>query len=611
MGQRYSQYEINQVIDSLNLVDYLVSEGIDVKRSGATYAAVCPFHDEKKPSLRIWPEGDKQHWHCFGCGDGGTAIDFYMKYHQAGFRETIEALAEKAGITLESQNSEEWKARQENIAFLNWAQNYFHQRVREDKPAEYLRQRGVSEQIQREWNLGYAGPGWRDLLHRLSQSGINAKEAEQNLVRAGLAKPGRDGSVYDIFRDRIMFPILDETGKTVGFIGRDLSGDDEAPKYLNSPSKTDYGPTLFKKDQVMYGLYQSLTTIKEAQFVYITEGNFDVITAHSYGLTNFVAPQGTAFTPLHAKLLAKYCSKVVFVFDHDPGGITSSLRSAKIAYAAGLDPEFVLLPKPAEVRKVDLDEYLRSCASPREEFQHLPRLDIIGYFLKARSDQLDLTSPSGKIKALDELVGYFKGEPDMSRKLVWVPYAAERLGVDPRAVEQRYFEKLDRKQLRSQVIPIPNNLNEICWTYLANLLIIDPHEVQVWASDVPVDNEVFSPEQQELYQVILSRKVKGDQGRLPLVSKVQSPLFGSGEERTVMNFLCEHYSDLKHIPPPLVRLVSSHRLPNDLTACKGIIHSFMRVKERYELMGELEIAEAQGDETLLSTLAARLDAITT
>jgi len=601
MPNRYSREEIARVIDANSLEDYLVETGVELKRSGAGFITKCPFHDEKDPSLYVHPQ--KQFWHCYGCHKGGNVLDFHMEYNGTGFLESLEYLAQRGGITLLRHDSPEWKEHKRKEDLLTAAEYYFRTKIRESVPSSYLAKRGVSSEVQDAWMLGYAGAWGSSLFDFLRGQGYNEREIEGQ----GLAKMGRDRNYYDIFCDRLMIPITDHTGKMVGFIGRDLSGREDVPKYKNSSGEVNGRKTLFQKDHLLFGLSQAARAIKEARFVYVTEGNFDVITAHTSGFKNFVAPQGTAFTSYHAELLAKYCDSIIFVFDNDKAGVDSALRSAKVAYAVGLDPEFILLPKPAGTKKVDLDEYLRRSSSAPQEFSQLPRLDIVKYFLQAKSDQLDLTTPRGKGRALEEIIDCFKGESNYSRKIIWVQYAAEQLGIDPRAVEERYFEKLDDHRLDHVSIVIPPTITEAAWCYLANLMLLPPSEAKIAANGISPESSIFEQEQRRLYDIILKRSDDRESEQLVLRPVVpESSTSSVAAAKTVFSFLSElhHSGRIPHIPYTLVRLAKSKFLPSGISHCKNVLLSYIRVEEQDKILRDMVTTK---DETRLGELSVRLD----
>lgn len=303
-----------------NKIDILdvVQKYLKLKRVGKYFVALCPFHKETKPSFYVSPE--KQIFKCFGCGEGGDAIKFLMKIENLSFSQALEKLKEDYGLeikTSKTKNEDEKELLEINYASLK----FFRQKLRENEEAlEYLKSRGLKEEIIEKFELGFS-PGntlLRDYLYALGYS-------LEKIKRAGLL----DEKDFDRFQSRIIFPLREENGKLVGFMGR-LFGKEFGPKYLNSPETL-----LFKKSQFLYGLFYSKEYILQTKKVILVEGTFDFILAWQNNLRNIVAISGSALTEDHLRKLKKYTQQIVFAFDNDEAGFSASLRANLLAKKLG------------------------------------------------------------------------------------------------------------------------------------------------------------------------------------------------------------------------------------------------------------------------------------
>ncbi len=317
---------IEQLLAQTDIVQ-VISQRVPLKKAGRNYVARCPFHDEKTPSFNVSPQ--KQFYHCFGCGASGDAIRFLQDYDGLSFVDAVEQLAQQAGLKVPyrqlSPQEQARRQQQENLydLLLRAARFYRHQ-LRDHPQAErakaYLRQRGLTPEIAKQYYLGYAPPGWDSLSAEFTP----LEQYEQKLLEAGLRirREGHQGS-YDRFRDRIIFPIRDLRGRVLGFGGRVLG--DEKPKYLNSPETP-----VFHKSQVLYGFYELMQRREKADFLIVTEGYMDVIALAQHGVGNAVATLGTAVTEQHLQLLYRHVNRVVFSFDGDAAGRKAAWKAVEL-----------------------------------------------------------------------------------------------------------------------------------------------------------------------------------------------------------------------------------------------------------------------------------------
>jgi len=340
-----TQNSIEQLLNVVNIED-VVGDFVSLKRSGPRYKGCCPFHDEKTPSFVVSPSIGI--YKCFGCQKGGNAIQFMMDIENLNFVEAAKSLAKRFGVELEETHVENKDAHQEAQrqresiqAAVDFAQGFFVTQLFDGDEGKsiglpYFKERGFTVETIKKWGLGYSPESWEALAGHSKVKGFNAEV----MVLAGLLKLRDNGTHYDLFRHRVMFSIYSVTGKVIAFAGRKMSSTDPSPKYVNSP-ETD----LYKKSDVLFGLFQAKNSIKKADKVYMTEGYTDVITLSQAGIENVVASSGTALTPGQIKLLKRFTDNVTVVYDGDAAGIKASLRGIDLLLQDGLNVRVVSLPE--------------------------------------------------------------------------------------------------------------------------------------------------------------------------------------------------------------------------------------------------------------------------
>jgi len=379
---------IQELLGRVDVVD-VVERCVPLKKRGANYVACCPFHTEKTPSFTVSPS--KQFYHCFGCGAHGTAIGFLMAYQSLGFVEAVHELARGAGITVPEEAKDSGAPTQEHrgalSAALQRADHYYRRQLKQSPTAiEYLKRRGVTGEIAARFGIGYA-PGQRrnlaDVFDDYDASGI--------LPLAGLVVESDGGARYDRFRDRVLFPILNQQGQVVGFGGRVLGAGE--PKYLNSPETP-----LFEKGRELYGLFQGQRAIRHANRVLVVEGYLDVIALAQHGVEYAVATLGTATTPIHVKKLLRLTDTVVFCFDGDAAGRKAAWRALENSLelvADGKHLMFMFLPQGE-----DPDTYVRTAG--KERLEHLiAQAEPLSHFLvRELTHRIDLGSEEGRAHLL-------------------------------------------------------------------------------------------------------------------------------------------------------------------------------------------------------------------
>ena len=354
----YPQEVVEQVIAANDIVD-VIGSYVQLKRAGSSYKGLCPFHSEKTPSFSVSPS--RQTFHCFGCGEGGSVITFVMKYENDSFQEALKVLADRAGIALPeadySERAREKSAQRERLLAVNReAATYYYRMLRSKKGRaglEYLLSRGLSAQTMKAFGLGYADGSSSDLIAYLKEKGCS----EEDLLAAGVAVFDEKRGLRDKFWNRVMFPIMDASGRVIGFGGRVMG--DGTPKYLNSPETP-----VFDKSRNLYGLNIAKRS-RTGSFI-LCEGYMDVIAMHQAGFTQAVASLGTSFTEGQAMVLRRYTKEVLLAYDSDSAGVNAAIRNIGILNAAGMTGRVVNL-EPYK----DPDEFVRGLGA--EELQK--RLD--------------------------------------------------------------------------------------------------------------------------------------------------------------------------------------------------------------------------------------------
>ncbi len=385
---------IQDLLHRVDIVD-VIDRHVKLKKAGTNFSACCPFHSEKSPSFTVSPT--KQFYHCFGCGAHGTAISFLMEYSGLGFVEAVKDLAQNLGLTVPEERGDQpgnYRSRThseegEDLNAIMLTAAHFYRAALKDAPQAiaYLKKRGLSGDIAKKFGVGYAPEGWQNLERAYPnyQSGA--------LTTVGLVKQNDEGRRYDIFRDRIMFPIVDVKGNVIGFGGRVLETGE--PKYLNSPETP-----LFEKGRELYGLYQARRAIRDAGRAIVVEGYMDVVALAQHGIEYAVATLGTATTPMHVQKLLRQTDEIVYCFDGDNAGRRAAWRALENSLgqlADGKQVRFLFLPQGE-----DPDSYVRQHG--RENFEAL--LDsaktLSQFLLDELSSRVDRSTSEGRARLLQE-----------------------------------------------------------------------------------------------------------------------------------------------------------------------------------------------------------------
>ena len=423
---------IQDLVDRSDIVDVVSGYVRLSKRSGANLFGLCPFHSEKTPSFSVSP--DKQIYHCFGCGKGGGVIGFIMEIENLSYPEAVAFLARRAGMPMpEETDSAEGRRRARMLSLNKEAARWFYAQL--SRPAgaaaaAYIRQRGISPAMAKNFGLGAAPDSWDGLRDAMREKGYS----EEELFSAGLVKRGRQGGFYDAFRNRLMFPVIDVRGNVIGFSGRIL-GDGE-PKYLNSPETL-----TFNKSRNLFAL--NLAKKSKSGYIILSEGNIDVVSLHQAGFDSAVASLGTSLTPEQARLLSRYTNEVIIAYDNDGAGLKASQRA--IGILEKLDIKVRVLRMSGAK---DPDEFIR--ARGPEAFRKLLEgsENQMDYRLRAIREKYDLTVTEQKSDYLKEAVALLAKLPDEVRRQVYAMDLARELGL-PSDVVVGDVERLRRRVVNS------------------------------------------------------------------------------------------------------------------------------------------------------------------
>ena len=422
---------IEQIAAANDIVE-VIGSYFPLKRAGANFKALCPFHQEKTPSFMVSPS--RQTFHCFGCGAGGSAFRFVMEYEHVDFPAAVHKLAARAGITIVEERgaadeNRQYETRRKLLKLHAEAAGWFHENLIKKEIGEparkYLKQRGITAEIAKRWQLGYAPDEWDAFGGWARGQGYDSRD----LLASGLIKAKDENQTsnlkpqtsYDRFRGRIMFPICNDIGEVIAFSGRLLKEEEGAAKYLNSPETP-----LFRKGNVLFGLHKSKRPLIEANCAIVCEGQLDLISLFEAGITNVVAPQGTAFTENQARILKRFADEVVLCFDSDAAGAKAAERSLDALLENDFIVRVVELP-PGE----DPDSLVRRDGKEQFDERVANARDFFDYWIDREIASVDLTSMGAKIQAARNLAATVSRVHDAVLRGEIVNKASARLGVAP------------------------------------------------------------------------------------------------------------------------------------------------------------------------------------
>ncbi|MEX1062146.1 MAG: DNA primase [Balneolaceae bacterium] len=441
-----SEDKKEEIREAADLVE-VVGDYVRLKRSGSGFVGLCPFHDEKTPSFNVTPRLGI--YKCFGCGVSGDLFSFVMEMEGTGFNEAMRTLAERYGVPLPRESSpadDEWQKEKEGIYHaLKFAALFFYRRLRESEEAgkamSYLEKRGYDGAVIKTFGLGYAPAEGNALLKAAKREGID----EELLLKADLVKPSRrNDGFYDTFRDRLIFPIFNPSGKVIAFAGRVLGGGRTGGKYINSAQTP-----VYNKSEVVYGINFSKNEIRKKEEVILVEGYTDVITMVEQGIKNVVASSGTALTPRQVRVLKRYGSRLVMIYDSDSAGQAAMKRGMNIALAEGMDVFLLELPE-----KEDPDSYVKKNGA--EAFLELKKKeaqDFVSFSVTQAEKKGKMESPGDQTTVINHVLESIAEMPDPLARQVYVQYLHQKTQKYRNSSDRELFGRMDaiikRKQKKS------------------------------------------------------------------------------------------------------------------------------------------------------------------
>ncbi|WP_168404516.1 DNA primase [Erwinia amylovora] len=462
MAGRIPRVFINDLLARTDIVD-LIDSRVKLKKQGKNYHACCPFHNEKTPSFTV--NGEKQFYHCFGCGAHGNAIDFLMNYDRLEFVESIEELATLYGLEVPYESGSgpsqlERHQRQSLYQLMTGLRDFFQQSLTQGPSAgarDYLAQRGLSDEVVKHFSIGFAPAGWDNALKRFGSN----PDDRQSLIDAGMLVTNDQGRSYDRFRERVMFPIHDKRGRVIGFGGRVLG--DGMPKYLNSPETE-----IFHKGRQLYGLYEALKNYPEPGKLLVVEGYMDVVALAQFGVDYAVASLGTSTTAEHIQLLFRSTDTVICCYDGDRAGREAAWRALETALPYmndGRQLRFMFLPDGE-----DPDTLVRKEGKEAFEARMEQAMPLSTFLFDTLMPQVDLRSPDGRAQLSTLALPLISQVPGETLRI----YLRQELGNKLGILDDSQLDKLLPRQAESAKAVAQPQLKRTTMRILIGLLIQNP-----------------------------------------------------------------------------------------------------------------------------------------
>ena len=418
---------IEEVRSRCDIVDLVSSYLPELRKRGATYKCCCPFHNEKTPSFTVNQE--RQIYHCFGCGANGDVFSFVQEYDKLDFLSAVQFLADRTGVKIIYDNNDN-KNKDSKDTLLNInsdAANFYHKNLFNSDSGklcrEYLKKRSLTDDVLKEFQIGFSPNGWEELLSRALKKGYKSEAIE----KAGLVvKSKSSGKIkyYDRFRNRLMFPICDSLGRVIGFSGRILDDKRKEAKYVNSPETL-----IFHKSSVLFAFNKARKEIVEKKLAIVVEGQIDAIRCHTVGIKNVVASQGTALTVQHAKLIKRYADEVVLIFDSDAAGVSAALSTSKLflenelsvrvaTLPNGEDPDSLILKHGANIFKKEIND----------------ALPALNFLIKTIENEEDQSTVVGRKRMRNQIMDFINRCPSESWKEEMIKEASGIINISVRAL---------------------------------------------------------------------------------------------------------------------------------------------------------------------------------
>lgn len=528
MSKKLTHFVPDEIIDQIKQVSSIVetvSQHVALKKVGANYKGLCPFHDEKTPSFFV--SENKKMFYCFGCGESGNVFTFLMKIQNLTFQESLRYLAKKHGIFIpETPLTPEQKKRislKQECTEINEAVAGFYNELllndsRAKKARQYLEKRRIGADSIKAFSLGFAPEEWTGLEQFLKQKNLNISSA----YKTGLLIKRDSGGYYSRFRNRIMFPIRNVSGQVAGFGARVIDGGE--PKYINSPESF-----LYSKRQNLYALDSASRAIQKQDEALVVEGYFDVITLHQAGIKNAVAPLGTALTETQISTLKRYTSNIVMIFDGDDSGQRAMVRCLDPFLNASCSPRYVLLPAGNDP---DSFVFTNGAEALREKTEQAGIL--LDFVIEAAVQKKNLASPRGKIEALDGALEFVRKIPDHLERELYVEKLSRRLEIEKSHILTRlgsrkqttggYGDTGNSSEKEKTVLSSQKNAEIL----ILKTIISCPRKTVPVVEAHGILEEFSDPGLREIGRLLCSTyREKGDIGMSPLTDHHENPMFAA------------------------------------------------------------------------------------
>ena len=519
---------IDELTQRADIVE-IVNDYVSLNQKGANHWGLCPFHSEKTASFSV--SRDKQIYHCFGCGKGGGVLSFLMEIENLTYPEAIHLLADKMGMEVpeESPGDLEWRRRRDRILALNkLAARFYYEQLSTPQGAavaEYINKRRISKKFANRFGLGAAPDAWDSLIRAMAEKGYDKRE----LLDAGLAVAGKNGGVYDKFRNRLMLPVIDLRGDVIGFTSRVMDG--SAPKYLNTPETA-----IFKKRSTLYGINYAKATKREN--IILVEGNIDVITLHQAGFDNVVATMGTALTEEHARILSRYTKELVLCYDNDEAGKDATQRAIGILKNADFAVKVLQLPRrrteDGELVKQDADDFIKYQGAAAFEKLLNGSSNQVEYRLEVIQNKYDLVADDQRAAFLQEAAAMIATLPSPVEREIYGNRAATAAGVsgETMAAEVEKARKSQsykaRRQEEREALTPANNFQpkerELRYDNVRSaraeegvirLLLLD---ASLYPKATLTEDKFSSPFLGKVYRLLKERWQAGETPRIPMLT---------------------------------------------------------------------------------------------
>jgi DNA primase len=481
---RIAQETVEQVAAASDIVE-VIGSYFPLKRAGSEFRALCPFHQEKTPSFYVNPA--KQSFYCFGCGAGGAVFQFLMQYENVDFPESVRRLASRAGISIVDEEfsalEEERLTQRKRLLRLHFeATEWFHRNLLRTKAADharaYMKSRGLDIGIARNWRIGYAPNTWNAFTSWATEAGFKREEIEASGLVKSRDENNPKAGIYDRFRDRLIFPICNDVGEVVAFSGRILDPKAAGGKYINSPETP-----LFSKGSILFGLHKSKRAIASARQAIVLEGQLDLIVTFEAGIQNVAAPQGTALTEKHARLLRRFSDEIILFFDSDRAGERAAERALEVLFAAGLQVRVGRLPAGE-----DPDSMIRKSGADAFKQQVETAEDFFDFQMRHNPGVAGLGTTAGRVAFARKMAEFVTVIPDAVLRDTVISRLTARLSISRDAFAQMIQAQVraprpTTDEPRAEAVKAPrHDIAVICKAALTEPELLGKIRAQPWQS---------------------------------------------------------------------------------------------------------------------------------